>query len=261
MHRRNIIAVILTVVIFLSATVLGVSAVYRVDEVRLETQTVSAAAEAEAIELRKKILARYKDDSIFFADRTKTEKELAEFPHFRMISFQKSYPDRLVIRLVEDAEIFALKKSESEYLILGLDGTLLSVRDAATNRSDGKDNIVVEGLEADGEKGRIVSSDGLCAPLFAFAEEIDSPLGGIRTNVVKITVRRPIADESSASFLIELTEGVVANISEPSVKTAEKARAFAEKYLKLSDADRLSGQIRVFEDKNGEIQALYSDKL
>ena len=261
MHKRNIIAVILTVVIFLSATVLGVSAVYRVDEVRLETQTVSVAAEAEAIQLRKKILKRYKDDSIFFADREKASKALVEFPHFRLISFQKSYPDRLVIKLVEDAEIFALKKTENEYAILGLDGTLLGVRNAAANRSDGKDNILVEGLNANGEKGKVVSGDALCSSLFVIAKELDVSLGGIRTNVVKIEVNRPVADESSASFLLRMVEGVTGSILEPSVKPLEKVRAFLEKYKNLTDADRLTGQIRVFEDTSGVIQALYTNKI
>ena len=47
MKAKKIVTVLLTAIVFLSAAFLGVSAVYRVEEVTLVTQNVSAPAEQE----------------------------------------------------------------------------------------------------------------------------------------------------------------------------------------------------------------------
>ena len=54
MHKRNIIAIILTAVIFVAAVVLGVSTVYRVNAVTLDVSLVSEAAKAEEHFLRQR---------------------------------------------------------------------------------------------------------------------------------------------------------------------------------------------------------------
>ena len=80
MHKRNVIAILLTAVIFISAAVLGVSAVYRVNAVTLDASVVSEAAQAEADELQKLLLERYKDESVFFVKPEEAEADFAEFP-------------------------------------------------------------------------------------------------------------------------------------------------------------------------------------
>ena len=48
MKKKNFLIIILTVLVFLSAAVLGVATVYRVSEVTVDVATVSKAAQAEA---------------------------------------------------------------------------------------------------------------------------------------------------------------------------------------------------------------------
>ena len=50
--RIKIVTIILTVLIFLSAVTLGVSAVYRVNEVTVSAVTVSEEAKTEAVAFR-----------------------------------------------------------------------------------------------------------------------------------------------------------------------------------------------------------------
>ena len=54
MRIRNVVAVVLTAIVFLSAAALGVSNVYRVDAVTLDVSVISDAAREEADALQKK---------------------------------------------------------------------------------------------------------------------------------------------------------------------------------------------------------------
>ena len=118
MRIRNVVAVILTAIVFLSAAALGVSNVYRVDAVTLDVSVISDAAREEADALQKNLLGRYEKDSIFFASEREAEEEFAAFPYFRMVSFRKEYPNRLVISASEDAEVFAAAREDGSYYIL-----------------------------------------------------------------------------------------------------------------------------------------------
>ena len=53
MQKKKVITIILTVLVFLSAALIGVANVFRVDDVVLETNVVSTEATAEAEQLRK----------------------------------------------------------------------------------------------------------------------------------------------------------------------------------------------------------------
>ena len=49
MKIKNVLIIVLTVLVFLSGAVLGVSAVYRIDEVRVEAYTISEDAKTEKL--------------------------------------------------------------------------------------------------------------------------------------------------------------------------------------------------------------------
>ena len=62
MRKNNVLVIILTVLIFLSGTLLGVSTVYRVEEVSVDASLVSTAAQAETEELKTRLQEAYKRD-------------------------------------------------------------------------------------------------------------------------------------------------------------------------------------------------------
>ena len=103
--RKKIIVVLLTVIIFLSACVLGVASVYRVDVVTLKVQGVSISDEAveEEKALQKALLKEYKGDSWLFVEKTGAEKVLKGYPCFRLVKFEKKSPNAIVVEVVEDA--------------------------------------------------------------------------------------------------------------------------------------------------------------
>lgn len=260
MRKRSIITILLTILVFSAAVVLGVSSVYRVNAVTLEVSVISEVAEEEADSLQKKLLSRYQSESIFFVSKRAAEEEFAAFPYFRMVSFRKQYPNRLVIEATEDAEMFAVEKGDGNYYILGPDGTILGVRGDTANRSDGAENILVTGLSATGNRGEILTGDECIRPLIDFCAEADSRLNGLRSNLVSVEVMKPTSSSADISFCLVLREGVKAYVRNPLNLTQEKAKAFADFYLSLDTDERLGGRIEVTDDalNPGQVRVFYS---
>lgn len=243
MRKKTILTVMLTAVLLIAVTVLTVAAVYRVGAVTLEISTVSEAAKTEAEELNKKLSAQYEKENIFSVDEKQAQKEFENYPHLRMTGFQKSYPNRLIITAVEDPEVYAAA-SPSGYYILGGDGTLLSTRDTPKNRSDGKDNVLLFGFDFTCERGQI-PQDGDFSFTLAFCRVLDERFGGIRSNVLSVTLEKPTSDIADAILNVQTKEGVRFVVYNPSVLTVEKAKSAVAFYLSMPTVDRLEGKINV----------------
>ena len=263
MHKRSIITILLTILVFSAAVVLGVSSVYRVNAVTLEVSVISEVAEEEADSLQKKLLSRYQSESIFFVSKRAAAEEFAAFPYFRMVSFRKEYPNRLVISASEDAEVFAAAREDGSYYILGGDGTILGIREDSSNRSDGGANVVDTGLSASGEKGEVLGGDGCIPALLSFCRAADSVLNGLRSNVVSVEVVRPTSSSEDMYFCLSMREGVKIYVRNPENLTAAKAERALGFYLGtlpdrpeesgdrqewMTDAKRLGGRIIVTDD-------------
>ena len=65
MRKKTFLTVLLTALIFISATVLALTTVYRVSAVTLEISAISEEAKTEAATLEKEIASKYKGKNIF----------------------------------------------------------------------------------------------------------------------------------------------------------------------------------------------------
>lgn len=258
-RKKTIWVIVLTAVIFLSLATLGVTSVYRIDTVTLNASVVSEEAKAEAALLQNKLEDAYDKKSSFGVDETKAEEILAGFPHFRLTGFEKSYPNRIIVSITEDAEVYAVSAGGDNYYILGADGMVLGIRNSYTNRLDGADNVLLKGLQVVGEKGAYLSGDECLVPLLTFCQKVSDTLSGIRRNVVSVEVIKNTSVLEEARFKITMREGVMLYIGNPTKMTEEKACLAIEKYLSLSDEERLVGRIAV-SDKDGEVIVGYSEK-
>lgn len=254
--RKKAVVIILTALVFIAVAVLGVSTVFRVRSVNVEAAVISAAATEEAEELQKRLLTAYDKDSTFSVNDEKAKEIVEDFPYFRITEFSKKYPDQIIIKVSEDAEIFAMEKAESEnYYILGADGTVLAIRSSSQNRLDSSPNVIVsgEGLNVTGEKGeKIVGGDNVNAML-DFCAVMSEKLNGLRDNVVSIQVAK-----YAPEFCITMREGVKLYVGDPTVMTREKAEAAIKKYLSLTDSQRMKGRIAVTANE-GELLVSYSE--
>lgn len=259
MQKKNVLIIVLTVLIFLSATVLGAATVYRVSDVAVRAPVVSEAAKTEVEDLQKQLTAAYGKQSIFSANDELAKEIVERFPYFNLTGFEKKYPNRLVVEVTEDAEFYAYAKKEGEYYILSIDGTVLGIREDYENRSDGAENLLLLGLTATGEKGESLTGDDCLQTLFPFLEKVSSLLDGIRRNITAVEVLRPAAAEEETVFKLTTREGVTLYVRNPSSLTEQKAEIAIEQYTALPAEQKLKGML-IVSDVLGEVIYDYNQK-
>lgn len=270
MRKKKWLVIILTAILFISASILGVSTVYRVREVTVLAPIVSEEAKTEAAELQEALNEAYYKDGIFSVNSEKAERIVADFPYFRITSFTKDYPNRLVVEVKEDAEVYAVQKGE-EYYILNAQGTLLGIRDNYINRSDDGDNLLVFGanLTVEGEKGETLESDPAIKTLVDFCGRLSDGFlsldaegapRGIRGNILSVEIMRPVVNEKETVFKLTTEEGVCIFVRTPSINTDEKAAVALDAYTGLSDLKKTTGVIVVW-DGTGGVKADYYEDL
>ncbi len=240
--KKRVLTIVLTATVFLAAAVMGIATVFRVDSVAVEFSMSSSVAQREAESLRGKLYEAYDGKSIFTADEKEAESLLVDCAYFRMTEFRKEYPNQIVVKFVEDKETYAVKTGE-EYYILNAEGLVIEKRATFFNRLDGDSNVLVEGFTLSGVRGETLGGDSRFAELFAFCRALDSELGGIRKNVLKIEV---VTSAPEPLYRITAREGVKLYVDKPSELTAEKAKSAVNAYLSLSDEQRMVGCISVY---------------
>lgn len=239
--QKKILVIILTVLVFISGSILGFATVFRVSDVVVRVSAISDEADIEAKELRTRLAKAYEKENLLFLNNKKAKIVVAEYPHFRIAEFKKDYPNRLVLTVIEDEELYAVKNADKEeYFILNADGTILAIRDNTLNRLDKKPNVVIdiEGLSVTGNKGEKLIGDERISTVLAFCNQMTKPLDGICDNIVIVKVTKNIPQ-----YQIQMKEGVMIYVANPEECTLAKAEKIAEIYLNLSDQERLSGKI------------------
>ena len=260
MQKKTVLVIILTALIFLSAGVLGVSTVYRVNEVTVRAATLSSEAETEAEQLKEKLQQAYEKESIFFVDETVAETVLADFPYFRLISVEKIYPNRLIFNVSEDEEVYAIPtQTGDKYYILNAEGTILSIRDDYVNRKETDENaknLLISGVLVEGEKGGKLTGEDL-SYLFSFCQKTDELLGGIRQNVVSVELVKGGSSLSTFVLKMKMVEGITLYVRNPASMTVEKAEKAIHEYLNLPDGSHAKGMLAVYE-QDGNVATRYS---
>lgn len=252
--------IVLSAVVFLTSVWLGIAGVYRISAVEIAPTTYSVAAKEEAEDLQERLRRIYDKRSFFSTDAHDAATVIAEeFPYFRMTSFEKSAPNRIIVSVVEDEEVYAISVGEesSSYYVLGIEGVVLGERETYINRLDGAENLLIKGLRAQGEKGKILTGDTIIPSLFAFCKRVSEKLDGIRRNVVLIEVVRPTSSEKDTIVRLSMAEGVKIYVGNIFELTTEKAERAVEEYLALSDQARMTGRIMAL-DNDGQIVIGYA---
>ena len=252
--RKKLWTILLTAFVFLSGTALGLSTVYRVQDVTVNVSYVTDEARAEGETLQMLLQDAYKGNATFFAKRETADEVMKNYPYFRITGFEKSYPKRLIIDVMENAEVYAVERSEGEYYVLSADGVVLDVRDTHVNPLNGEANVKLKGLNADLEKGAVPTGDDCFAPMLALCQQFSESLNGIRSNVdtVELIRRSP-----EVILAVTMREGVRIYISNPSALTKEKTAVALGKYFTLTAEEKTTGRILLFEN-SGKIFSDYA---
>ena len=143
--RKKLWTILLTIFVFLSGALLGLSTVYRVDTVTLDVNYVTEEARVEGEKIQTRLEKAYQGECTFFVKQKTAEDILKEYPYFRVTGFEKSFPKRLVIEITENAEVYAIEKTVGEeYYILSADGVVLDIRDNYINPLNGEENVILK---------------------------------------------------------------------------------------------------------------------
>ncbi len=238
--KKKLLTIILTALLLLSTAALGVSTVFRVEQVTLIAR-LTPQAEVTAEGLQAELEKAYAKDSIFSVKDNEAEKVVSKYSYLRIIEFKKSYPNAITVTVVEDTETYAVE-SEGGYFVLNGEGIVVAHRAEVNNREDGAPNLLVKGLTVTGKVGGTLSGDSAWGSMLALCQGVDDALNGIRRNVTLAEVYRRTPQ---CFYRLTMAEGVKIYIEEPDLLTDEKADVAIEKYLSLSGEERLTGRIAV----------------
>ncbi len=218
---KKALTILLTALLFLSAVTLGGTTVFRVSDVAVSVTVVSQEAKTEVTQLKEDLEALYKEKNIFSVQESDMMELMANYPYFRIEEFEKVYPDRIIVTLEEEAEVYAVENADGSYYILGATGTVLAERNVLANRLDKAENVCIKGVSVSGEKGGLLSGDACWQSLFVLCKTMDETLGGIRSNVVSVQV---LARSPETFYLITMREGVQIYVGNPFAMTEERQK-------------------------------------
>lgn len=255
---KKIIVVILTVLLFISAACLGVTTVFRVKGVAVEASMVSKAAEEEAMEIKLLLEEAYMREGTLFLDDTAAKEIVKKYPYFRITAFEKAYPDRIVIKIAEDAEVYAVQGAENGYYLLNAQGEILGVREDYANRFDEQPNLLIKGVEVHSQDGKSLSGDECYSAMLALLKKMDGLLDGVRRNATEAEV---IRRSPETIVRVQMREGVELCIVNPQEQTEKKAEMAINKYLSLTDAQRLGGYVIVSSGVNDVVVDYTAEKI
>lgn len=251
--RKKVVIIILTVALFFGMTILGVFTTFRVDSVTLETSKISEPAEAESQELLKRLESVYVKENIFTAKQSDADEVMSEFPYFRITSFKRAYPNRIVITVSEGEEVYALENSEEEgkYYILNGEGTVLGEREDPNNRLGGSRNVILRNFTCAGEKGGKLNGDVAIVPTLEICMSISERLNGIRGNLESVEVLARTSPVDGIVLLFKMQEGVEIYFYTAENNMLEKTVIALDAYFALSEFEKMSGCIMVYDNIDG----------
>ncbi len=255
---KKVIVIILTVLMFISAACLGTATVFRVKGVTVEASMVSTVAEKEAQEIKTLLEEAYMREGTLFLEDTAAQEIVEKYPYFRITAFEKAYPDRIVIKIAEDAEVYAVQNAENGYYLLNAQGEILGERDDYANRFDKEPNLLIKGVEVTAQDGKTLTGDDCYAAMLTLLKKTDELLGGVRRNATEAEV---IRRSPETIIRIQMREGVELCIVNPQEQAQEKAEQAINKYLSLTDAQRLGGYVLVLGGANGIVADYTAEKI
>lgn len=246
MKKKVILSTIISFVLLFAVVAAGLNAIFTVTVVQSDFSVYSDDARAETEELKKK-LDKFVGKSSTFLDLKDVEKTVEEVPAFCVTQIKKKYPEALVVSVRERKETYAFAVNGG-YALLDEEGYYLYEKEENINRLDKKENILLEGFDFTVSDREFVKGE-YAEALFQMFGVFEAALTEIRANVTAASFIK--ASSSIAYFQIRMREGVVINLYAPAQMTSEKAQAAVEKYLSLTDSQRVEGTISVVDTDKG----------
>ena len=234
MRKKAIITTAVAFLLLLAVVAAGLNAIF----------TITYVKEADAQVLQAE-LNKFVGKSTTFLKLKEVSAVVDDYPCFRLESAEKKFPKTIEVTVSERKETFAYPKADGGFAVFDEDGVYLCDRENNVSRTGGE-NVLLEGFNLSCTRGKVVSGEyfgELISACSVFAEQLNE----YRANVVSVTLNKNGSRPEMDSILFRMTEGVEIELSNPSFRAAEKARAALDTYSSLTDGERLRGCILAIE--------------
>lgn len=245
------LVIILTIAMVAGFAVFFLLSLFTVKDVICE-YSVYGAAEFEDVE---NILSEYEGRNVFLVNTEEISARINDETIFNVEEVKKEYPSTIRVKLSSRQERFAIETTGG-YYILDEVFAVSEIRADKKNSADELDNILLTFTNVEAPelvlKTRADYENNVALSLVkTVIDSIDSP----RDYILSIDVEKK--EENNFYVTVFFREGVVAEIRKAGELTEEKAEKTFERYLALSDWDKLSGKMICFANNDGEVVVQY----
>lgn len=248
-YLRKIVAMLIAVVLF-AAVAVSVGVIFSVKNVNVTLLTY-ADDYSSGYENAKQSLSVFKGESILFVGEEDIAKAV-ESSNYSLYSYEKIYPCTINVTLKERRETYAVYVG-GQYSMYDSDGAYLRKASVNENVNDGAPNVLIEGVAVEElpEIARIASYfktsfKSLRSTVLSVELDVDPDLGSVHID----------------RLIFNMRCGLKIVIVDYAVLTEEKIDAAYERYLTLSDREKLGGTLTSYpiEGADGVVGAYYSSK-
>lgn len=252
-HARWLI--ILCVAVIVSFTALLGRAVMSVSDVYV---TFSVYGD-EDVESATEIVNSYKNDFLPFVNLSEIERRLNENTQLKVESIEKRFPNKLNVVLSERKDFIAVKHLD-RYYFFDEEYKFIESRETLKSSSDNLDMVLLEFDKADYPQSSFLSRQPLDIgnePVLKAVKSMISKIDNPRDFLKSVRIEERYINLTYYVYFTTL-EGVEIEIRNVFDVPEKKIEAGINKYLTLTDSEKLKEKIAVYKLDSGEIRAVFT---
>lgn len=249
MRQRAFLTTLIAILLLAAVIAAGFHAVFTVAYVQASFYTHTPEGDRAAQQLKEELNA-YLGSSTTFLDLDEVRATAESNPRFRVLSLEKHFPSAIALEIEERYAAFAVPSGEG-FALVDNDGVRIDEVSSAESYIELKGDFSVSFVD-----GR--AAGGYVNELLVMYSSFLQALGEPRANLLSISLVDSGASSRFDQFCIQTVEGVEIVIWNPSERPAEAGDAAVQKYLELTETERVRGSIVVQAvSATGEMNAEY----
>ena len=263
--RKKGVLISLIGFVFIACVILCLCLLFSIKQVE-SVYTVSTFADTSFdgqpsyVETIDKILAKYKGKSLVSLNTNDIKKQLSGFTYINVESVERKYPNKIVVKMPERKEVYAVKNAEGEFFVLNEYGLILSKKATNVNNIDGKQNVLLEDFTIEkAVVGEVIQFKE--SSYFNTLSILADVVGKIRDSVKTVSFDTVTAQYDICDFEFELFSGAKILIYDAQELTKEKMEIALEALENADDNNKSTGTIAVIKLDNGQLQAQWSGNI
>ena len=251
MKKKALFMTAVALILLCAVVAAALNAVFTVTDVLVNYAPVSQEGIEDSYSVQEMLDEKFIGKSTTFLDLEDVRESLAGYSSFVVKEVKKVFPRTVSVTLAERREAFAYLKDDGTYAVLDENGRYLYDKDENANRRTGE-NILLENFDFTFSETEKLPTDGYLKAAIAFAGVFMDRLEDARANVVSLSLRKTDNEIAGAYLMrVKMREGLVIDVFAPENFAAEKAEKVLEKYLSLTDEQRLYGFFDVVDRVDG----------